>query len=207
MTSTGLVAIDAGGRIPPYEQVRAQIAAQIAAGYLVDGQRLPSVRALAEELRLAAGTVAKAYTLLEEAGLVHTARGAGTRVVRPADVPEDVVGAARRGRSLRWRGLPGCRRTRLWGRSATSGRRRSGGSSHGARFAAGRVSHGARFAAGRHPHGARFAAGRPRTVRGSRPGGLARCAVRERAALARCAVRGPCASDVPVRRNRHAPCG
>lgn len=94
-STSGLVAIDAGGRIPPFEQVRSQIAAQIGAGYLVDGQRLPSVRALAEELRLAPGTVAKAYTLLEESGLVHTARGAGTRVVRPADVPADVADAVR----------------------------------------------------------------------------------------------------------------
>lgn len=91
---TGLVALDRGGSVPPFEQVRAQIAAQIAAGYLVDGTRLPSVRALADELGLAAGTVARAYQLLEEAGLVHTARGAGTRVVRPADVPQEVADAA-----------------------------------------------------------------------------------------------------------------
>lgn len=80
--------------MPPFEQVRSQIAAQITAGYLVDGERLPSVRGLAEELGLAAGTVAKAYQLLEEAGLVHTARGAGTRVVRPAEVPTAVTEAA-----------------------------------------------------------------------------------------------------------------
>ncbi len=92
--TTRLVAIDVGGRVPPFEQVRSQIAAQISAGYLVDGQRLPSVRALAQELRLAPGTVAKAYQLLEEAGLVHTARGAGTRVVRPSEVPEVVTAAA-----------------------------------------------------------------------------------------------------------------
>jgi GntR family transcriptional regulator len=92
---TQLVAIDAGGQVPPYEQVRSQIAAQITAGYLVDGERLPSVRGLASELRLAAGTVAKAYQLLEEAGLVTTARGGGTRVVRPAEVPQGVHDAAR----------------------------------------------------------------------------------------------------------------
>ncbi|WP_420369048.1 GntR family transcriptional regulator [Curtobacterium sp. L1-20] len=95
MSSTSLVALDAGGQIPPYEQVRSQIAAQITAGYLVDGERLPSVRGLADELGLAAGTVAKAYQLLEESGLVHTARGAGTRVIRPAEVPEPVSEAAR----------------------------------------------------------------------------------------------------------------
>ncbi|MGN8049308.1 GntR family transcriptional regulator [Curtobacterium sp. 22159] len=92
---SGLVAIDAGGRVPPFEQVRSQIAAQITAGYLVDGERLPSVRGLADELGLAAGTVARAYQLLEEAGLVQTARGAGTRVIRPAEVPPAVTGAAR----------------------------------------------------------------------------------------------------------------
>ena len=81
--------------MPPFEQVRSQIAAQITAGYLVDGERLPSVRALADDLGLAAGTVARAYQLLEEAGLVQTARGAGTRVVRPAEVPASVTDAAR----------------------------------------------------------------------------------------------------------------
>ncbi|WP_144711533.1 GntR family transcriptional regulator [Curtobacterium pusillum] len=95
MSGTGLVALDVGGRVPPFEQVRSQIAAQITAGYLVDGARLPSVRGLADELGLAAGTVAKAYQLLEESGLVQTARGAGTRVVRPAEVPEPVTDAAR----------------------------------------------------------------------------------------------------------------
>lgn len=96
MSSTGqLVAIDPGGRVPPFEQVRSQIAAQITAGYLVDGVRLPSVRGLAADLGLAAGTVARAYTLLEDAGLVTTARGGGTRVVRPAAVPPHVVDAAR----------------------------------------------------------------------------------------------------------------
>jgi DNA-binding transcriptional regulator YhcF (GntR family) len=96
VSSTGqLVAIDAGGRIPPYEQVRSQIAAQITAGYLVDGSRLPSVRGLAADLGLATGTVARAYTMLEDAGLVSTARGGGTRVIRPATVPSHVVDAAR----------------------------------------------------------------------------------------------------------------
>ncbi|WP_066517635.1 GntR family transcriptional regulator [Curtobacterium ammoniigenes] len=90
-----LVAIDADGRIPPYEQVRSQIAAQITAGYLVDGTRLPSVRGLAADLRLAPGTVAKAYALLEEAGLVTTARGGGTRVVRPADTSPEAAAAIR----------------------------------------------------------------------------------------------------------------
>ncbi|MEK6342215.1 MAG: GntR family transcriptional regulator, partial [Curtobacterium sp.] len=67
----GLVALDRGGSVPPFEQVRAQIAAQIQAGYLVDGERLPSVRGLADELGLAAGTVAKAYQQHEDTAHRH----------------------------------------------------------------------------------------------------------------------------------------
>jgi GntR family transcriptional regulator len=95
---SGFVAIDAGGRVPPFEQVRSQLAAQISAGYLVDGERLPSVRGLAAELGLAAGTVAKAYQLLEEAGLVHTARGAGTSAGRTTRVPAPRAGERDAGR-------------------------------------------------------------------------------------------------------------
>ena len=65
---------------PPYEQLRAQIAAAIATGELATGERLPPVRQLARDLGLAAGTVARTYRILESAGLVTTARGAGTTV-------------------------------------------------------------------------------------------------------------------------------
>jgi DNA-binding transcriptional regulator YhcF (GntR family) len=77
------IAIDAGSTVPPYEQVRLQIAVQISAGELVVGTRLPSVRALADELGLAANTVARSYRELETAGLVET-RGRGGTVVTAA---------------------------------------------------------------------------------------------------------------------------
>ncbi|GAB4048980.1 GntR family transcriptional regulator [Catellatospora paridis] len=72
--------LDPRSAVPPFEQVRGQIAELIAAGVLPAGDRLPSVRQLAGDLDLAAGTVARAYQELEAAGLVVTRRGGGTRV-------------------------------------------------------------------------------------------------------------------------------
>ncbi|MFF3892559.1 GntR family transcriptional regulator [Streptomyces sp. NPDC001812] len=70
--------------VPPYEQVRAQLADLISVGRLRQGDRLPSVRQLASDLGLANNTVVRAYRELESAGLVRTRRGSGTQVVAPA---------------------------------------------------------------------------------------------------------------------------
>lgn len=58
--------------VPPYEQVRAQIADAIENGALAAETRLPTVRQLAGDLGLAVNTVARAYRELETAGLVET---------------------------------------------------------------------------------------------------------------------------------------
>jgi DNA-binding transcriptional regulator YhcF (GntR family) len=73
-----VIAPDSGQ--PPFEQVRAQLARQISDRVLTVGTRLPTVRALATELGLAANTVARAYRELEEAGMVETRGRAGTFV-------------------------------------------------------------------------------------------------------------------------------
>jgi DNA-binding transcriptional regulator YhcF (GntR family) len=65
---------------PPYEQIRTQIAAQVASGGLPPGTRLPTVRALAETLGIAPNTVARAYRELEHTGLVTTRGRNGTLV-------------------------------------------------------------------------------------------------------------------------------
>jgi DNA-binding transcriptional regulator YhcF (GntR family) len=65
---------------PPYEQIRQQVAALVASGELAGGTRLPSIRALAEQLQLASNTVARAYRELEHAGVVTTRGRAGTVV-------------------------------------------------------------------------------------------------------------------------------
>lgn len=74
------VRVDTTSQVPPYEQIRAQLAALIRTGRLTEGERLPTVRQLAADLGLAPGTVARAYRELEAAELIRTRRGAGTRV-------------------------------------------------------------------------------------------------------------------------------
>jgi DNA-binding transcriptional regulator YhcF (GntR family) len=89
--------VDPDAATPPYEQVRRRIAELAAAGTLPAGFRLPPVRQLAGDLGLAAGTVARAYRELEQAGLVQTGGRAGTTVTaRAAGVPVAAVQAARR---------------------------------------------------------------------------------------------------------------
>jgi len=76
--------VDLGSAVPPYEQVRAQVAAHVSAGRLRPGDRLPTVRALAADLGIAVGTVTRAYRELEGQGLVLSRRRTGTVV---ADAP------------------------------------------------------------------------------------------------------------------------
>jgi DNA-binding transcriptional regulator YhcF (GntR family) len=75
-----VITLDTSAPEPPYEQIRAQVAEQVASGELRPGTRLPTVRALAETLGVAANTVARAYRELEHAGVVTTAGRAGTIV-------------------------------------------------------------------------------------------------------------------------------
>jgi len=74
------VLLDLSSAVPTYEQIRRQIAALISLGELADGTRLPTVRALATDLGVAAGTVARAYKELEAAGFIVSRRRAGTVV-------------------------------------------------------------------------------------------------------------------------------
>ncbi|SDN20364.1 transcriptional regulator, GntR family [Actinomyces ruminicola] len=75
-----MLTVDASDQTPPFEQIRDQLRAQIVAGDLDVGARLPSVRRLAADLGVAPGTVARAYRELEQAGLVRTNRRTGTIV-------------------------------------------------------------------------------------------------------------------------------
>ena len=88
---TAGISVDLGSATPPYEQIRAQIAALITLGTLVPGTRLPTVRRLAADLGIAAGTVARAYRELEQSGLIDTRRRNGTVV---AGTPPNETAAA-----------------------------------------------------------------------------------------------------------------
>jgi len=62
---------------PIYLQIVEQIQAAAASGALHPGEALPSIRPLAEELRVNRNTVAKAYTELESLGVIETLPGRG----------------------------------------------------------------------------------------------------------------------------------
>lgn len=67
-----ILSVDPNVPVPPYEQIRSQIASMIATGMLQEGTRLPPIRQLADDLGLAGGTVARAYHELEDEGLIVT---------------------------------------------------------------------------------------------------------------------------------------
>ena len=75
-----MIVIDAGSPVPPFEQLRAQLAGQIHDRTLAVGTRLPAIRRLAADLGLAVNTVGRAYRELEEAGLIQTRGAAGSFV-------------------------------------------------------------------------------------------------------------------------------
>lgn len=85
--------LDPSSPDPPFEQLRVQVATRAASGDLPAGTRLPTVRALAADLGLAANTVARAYKELEAGGVVVTEGRRGTFVAAP-EAPGDVVDAA-----------------------------------------------------------------------------------------------------------------
>jgi DNA-binding transcriptional regulator YhcF (GntR family) len=76
------VRIDPESPIPPFEQLRAQIALQVEAGRIQPGRRLPTVRSLALQLDLSTGTIARAYRELEYAGIVVGRGRQGTFVTQ-----------------------------------------------------------------------------------------------------------------------------
>ena len=78
------IAVDLRSATPPYEQIRSQISSLIATGALPPGSRLPTVRSLAADLGIAAGTVARAYKELESASLIESRRRNGTVVAHAA---------------------------------------------------------------------------------------------------------------------------
>jgi GntR family transcriptional regulator len=72
---------------PIYEQIVEQVRSRIESGKLSPGDQLPTVRQLALELRVNFNTIARAYRILDEAGLISTQQGRGTYILEP-DTPE-----------------------------------------------------------------------------------------------------------------------
>lgn len=74
------IILDGGSGVPFYRQIIQQIEHSILAGILVPGDRLPTIRSLAIELKINPNTIAKAYGELEIRGIVVTQVGSGTYV-------------------------------------------------------------------------------------------------------------------------------
>ena len=75
----GLIISNSSNR-PIYEQITTQIKELILTGELQPGQKLPSIRALANGLRISAITTKRAYTDLEAQGFIETVQGKGSFV-------------------------------------------------------------------------------------------------------------------------------
>ena len=73
-----MFAIDENDPTPLYAQLERAIRVAIATGRLKVGDKLPTVRQLAVDLKINANTVAKVYGELERAGVLETRRGVGT---------------------------------------------------------------------------------------------------------------------------------
>src|SRR3954463_10871637 len=89
-----MITVDPSSPIPPYEQVRLAIVAEIRNGGLPPGARLPTVRRLATDLGLAPNTVARAYRELEQDQVIETRGRHGTFVAEATDVTQRQAYAA-----------------------------------------------------------------------------------------------------------------
>ncbi len=73
-----LLQLDFNSERPIYQQIRDQIVVGIAQGVLSPGEKLPTVRALADEAGVNMMTVSRAYQLLKQEGYITTDRRSGT---------------------------------------------------------------------------------------------------------------------------------
>jgi GntR family transcriptional regulator len=82
--------IDLRSDVPIYIQIVEQVRQQVVDGGLKPGDQLPTVRALASDLRINFNTVSRAYRLLDEAGIISTQQGRGTYILEmpPPEVAE-----------------------------------------------------------------------------------------------------------------------
>ncbi len=89
--------LDFHSGLPIYTQIVNQIQSQLVNKILKPGDQLPTVRALAQELRVNFNTVARAYRILDEARIISTQQGRGTYII---EVPPPEISAKLRYESL-----------------------------------------------------------------------------------------------------------
>jgi GntR family transcriptional regulator len=88
------VIVDPDSGVAPWRQVRDQLLHFIRTGELPVGSRLPTIRQLAGDLGLAAGTIARVYRELEADGVLRTARRQGTVVASVPAAPTNALAEA-----------------------------------------------------------------------------------------------------------------
>jgi GntR family transcriptional regulator len=81
--------LDAGSGIPVYRQIIKQIENAVLSGRMKPGDRLPTIRALAVDLKINPNTIAKAYNELEIRGILLTQVGSGTYISDKCPVSDD----------------------------------------------------------------------------------------------------------------------
>jgi GntR family transcriptional regulator len=80
--------VDLHSHVPIYIQVVERIKHMIATGQLAPGEQLPTVRQLARDLKVNFNTVARAYSLLDDASIISTQQGRGSFVRERPDEDE-----------------------------------------------------------------------------------------------------------------------
>ncbi len=89
--------LDFHSGLPIYTQIVNQIQSQLANGILKPGDQLPTVRGLAQELRVNFNTIARAYRILDEVRIISTQQGRGTYII---EIPPPNVSKKLRNESL-----------------------------------------------------------------------------------------------------------
>ena len=94
--------LDRSSGLPPYVQLMNQVREAMRMGWLVPGDRLPTVREVVLAANVNANTVAKAYRELGLAGLIEARPGAGTFARGPLGSVDPATMTKLRTQYLRW---------------------------------------------------------------------------------------------------------
>ncbi|MBO5609743.1 MAG: GntR family transcriptional regulator [Eubacterium sp.] len=77
------ISIQAKSSLPIYEQIERQIKDKILSGELKEGEGLPSIRAMAADLKISVITIKRAYEDLEKEGMIYSVQGKGFYIDNP----------------------------------------------------------------------------------------------------------------------------
>lgn len=103
-----MIILDYQDRRPIYEQVAEKLRHLILSGALAPADRMPSVRQLAMELAINPNTIQRAYTQLEQEGLIYPVKGRGNFIAESGDIRritresyiKELKGLVKKGRTM-----------------------------------------------------------------------------------------------------------